>query len=115
MVADLESELDAAMPMHPPESIHSAMRYAVLPAPARRGATKRAPPMLCVAASELLAAAAMEMLHAASLVRDDLPCFDAAPAPQPRQPRPWRRSLGPGGTTPAMTELNSRGHHRPPP
>jgi geranylgeranyl diphosphate synthase type II len=88
LIADVESELDAAMPMRPPESIHSAMRYAVLPGAGKEGAAKRAPPVLCVAACELLGAphaaalptaAALEMLHAASLVHDDLPCFDAAP------------------------------------
>ncbi|CAN6280445.1 unnamed protein product [Urochloa humidicola] len=89
LIADVESELDAAMPMRPPESIHSAMRYAVLPGAGKEaGAAKRAPPVLCVAACEVLgapraaalpAAAALEMLHAASLVHDDLPCFDAAP------------------------------------
>ncbi|AQK73403.1 putative geranylgeranyl pyrophosphate synthase 4 [Zea mays] len=90
LIADVESELDAAMPMQPPESIHYAMRYAVLPGAGKEGAAKRAPPVLCVAACELLgapraaalpAAAALEMLHAASLVlvHDDLPCFDAAP------------------------------------
>jgi geranylgeranyl diphosphate synthase, type II len=88
LIAEVESELDAAMPMRPPESIHSAMRHAVLPGAGKEGSAKRAPPVLCVAACELLgapraaalpAAAALEMLHAASLVHDDLPCFDAAP------------------------------------
>ncbi|KAG8059945.1 hypothetical protein GUJ93_ZPchr0002g23404 [Zizania palustris] len=88
LIAEVESELDAAMPIRPPESIHSAMRYAVLPGAGNEGTAKRAPPVLCVAACELLgapraaalpAAVALEMLHAASLVHDDLPCFDAAP------------------------------------
>ncbi|XP_040376691.1 heterodimeric geranylgeranyl pyrophosphate synthase small subunit, chloroplastic [Oryza brachyantha] len=88
LIADVEAELDAAMPIRPPESIHSAMRYAVLPGAGNEGTAKRAPPVLCVAACELLgapraaalpAAVALEMLHAASLVHDDLPCFDAAP------------------------------------
>lgn len=62
LIADVEAELDAAMPIRTPERIHSAMRYAVLPGAGNEGT-----------------AVALEMLHAASLVHDDLPCFDAAP------------------------------------
>ncbi|KAE8776335.1 heterodimeric geranylgeranyl pyrophosphate synthase small subunit, chloroplastic [Hordeum vulgare] len=88
LISEVEGELDAAMPIRPPESIHNAMRHAVLPGAGKEGAAKRAPPVLCVAACELLGApraaalptaAALEMLHGASLVHDDLPCFDAAP------------------------------------
>jgi geranylgeranyl diphosphate synthase, type II len=46
----VESELDAAMPMQPQESIHSAMCYVVLPDVGKEGAGKRAPPVLYVAA-----------------------------------------------------------------
>ena len=65
-----------------PEHLHEAMRYAVL------GGGKRIRPLLVYAASELRpkemidqvlvdsAAAAIEMIHAYSLVHDDLPCMD---------------------------------------
>jgi geranylgeranyl diphosphate synthase type II len=66
-----------------PPRLAEAMRYAVFP----RGARIR--PRLCLAVAlacgdddpELsdAAAAAVELLHCASLVHDDLPCFDDAP------------------------------------
>ncbi len=62
-----------------PRRLHQAMRYAVL------GGGKRVRPLLAFAAGELsaadpervaLAGAAIEMIHAYSLVHDDLPCMD---------------------------------------
>ncbi len=62
-----------------PERLHQAMRYAVL------GGGKRVRPLLAFAAGELsgadpervaLAGAAVEIIHAYSLVHDDLPCMD---------------------------------------
>ncbi len=62
----------------PPE-LHAAMRYAVL------GGGKRIRPLLAYAAAQLsqasaevadCAACAVEMIHAYSLVHDDLPCMD---------------------------------------
>jgi len=62
-----------------PERLHAAMRYATL------GGGKRVRPQLCFAAGELvragaerleIAAAAIEMMHAYSLVHDDMPCMD---------------------------------------
>jgi farnesyl diphosphate synthase len=62
-----------------PPRLHQAMRYAVL------GGGKRVRPLLCFAAGELVhapperleyAAAAVEMIHAYSLVHDDMPCMD---------------------------------------
>ncbi len=62
-----------------PGRLHSAMRYAVL------GAGKRVRPLLAFAAGELagadvervtIAGAAVELIHAYSLVHDDLPCMD---------------------------------------
>ena len=62
-----------------PQRLHHAMRYAVL------GGGKRVRPLLAFAAGELsqanpervaLAGAAVEMIHAYSLVHDDLPCMD---------------------------------------
>jgi len=62
-----------------PQRLHQAMRYAVL------GGGKRVRPLLAFAAGELagadqervaIAAAAVEMIHAYSLVHDDLPCMD---------------------------------------
>lgn len=64
-----------------PEPIHAAMRYAVL-----RGG-KRLRPVLTLATAELggarsedflHAACAIECVHAASLILDDLPCMDDA-------------------------------------
>jgi len=62
-----------------PARLHSAMRYAVL------DGGKRIRPLLACAAGELseapleralLAGAAVELIHAYSLVHDDLPCMD---------------------------------------
>lgn len=62
-----------------PSRLHSAMRYAVL------GGGKRIRPLLACAAGELVeapldrvleAGAAVELIHAYSLVHDDLPCMD---------------------------------------
>jgi len=62
-----------------PVRLHEAMRYAVL------GGGKRVRPLLVFAAGALFnapvtalaqAAAAVEMIHAYSLVHDDLPCMD---------------------------------------
>src|ERR1043166_8520212 len=63
-----------------PARLHEAMRYAVL------GGGKRVRPLLGFAAGEVtsapperleIAASAVEMIHAYSLVHDDLPCMDA--------------------------------------
>lgn len=62
-----------------PQRLHAAMRYAVL------DGGKRVRPLLAYAAGELFdapadavarAAAAVEMIHAYSLVHDDMPCMD---------------------------------------
>lgn len=62
-----------------PARLHAAMRYATLEG------GKRVRPLLCFAAGEAsgapeerleIAAAAVEMMHAYSLVHDDLPCMD---------------------------------------
>jgi farnesyl diphosphate synthase len=62
-----------------PQRLHQAMRYAVL------DGGKRVRPLLAFAAGELadadpgrvaLAGAAVELIHAYSLVHDDLPCMD---------------------------------------
>src|SRR6185503_13297094 len=62
-----------------PARLHEAMRYAVLEG------GKRVRPLLCFAAGELtgapierleIAGAAVEMMHAYSLVHDDMPCMD---------------------------------------
>jgi farnesyl diphosphate synthase len=77
----IETVLDAFLPPASvlPERLHQAMRYAVL------GGGKRVRPLLAYAAGELAhareervdrAAAAVELIHAYSLVHDDLPCMD---------------------------------------
>jgi farnesyl diphosphate synthase len=62
-----------------PQRLHQAMRYAVL------GGGKRVRPLIAFAAGELaraepgridIAASAVEIMHAYSLVHDDLPCMD---------------------------------------
>jgi farnesyl diphosphate synthase len=79
--ARLETFLEAKLPAanYAPEQLHDAMRYAVL------GGGKRVRPLLAFAASELnradetrvtVVAAAIELIHAYSLVHDDMPCMD---------------------------------------
>jgi farnesyl diphosphate synthase len=77
----IEKTLNAALPAPEiaPARLHSAMRYAVL------GGGKRIRPLLAYGAGELagaqpervdFAAAAVEMIHAYSLVHDDMPAMD---------------------------------------
>jgi farnesyl diphosphate synthase len=77
----LEDRLQQLLPASDiaPSKLHAAMRYAVL------GGGKRVRPLLACAAGELadaplersvLAGAAIELIHAYSLVHDDLPCMD---------------------------------------
>ena len=77
----IEQVLDALLPPAglSPTRLHEAMRYAVL------SGGKRVRPLLAFAAGELAraqqvrverAAAAVELVHAYSLVHDDLPCMD---------------------------------------
>lgn len=77
----VEKSLRSAVPAASakPATIHRAMRYSLL------SGGKRLRPLLCCAASEacggtaltaLPAACAVEMIHAYSLVHDDLPCMD---------------------------------------
>jgi farnesyl diphosphate synthase len=79
--ARVESALARALPAadHEPRRLHAAMRYAVL------GGGKRVRPLLAFAAGEATGAAperldavacAVELIHAYSLVHDDLPCMD---------------------------------------
>lgn len=78
--AHIEMVLDEALPHDtPPTVLHDAMRYSVL------GGGKRVRALLCYAAAELCgtkteiadaAACAVEMIHAYSLVHDDMPCMD---------------------------------------
>lgn len=77
--ARTERALEQWVPLHAPASLGEAMRYAVL------DGGKRLRPMLVLAAAEavqglpaaaLRAAVASELIHAYSLVHDDLPCMD---------------------------------------
>jgi geranylgeranyl diphosphate synthase type II len=84
--ARIEAALRRALAAEPgqptPPLLHEALRAAVL------GGGGRLRPLLCVAVAEACgddrpaltdaAAAAVELLHCASLVHDDLPCFDDA-------------------------------------
>lgn len=76
-----ETALDHCLPPATlaPSRLHTAMRYSVL------GGGKRMRPLLCHAAGEALgadpktvdvAACAVELIHAYSLVHDDMPCMD---------------------------------------
>jgi farnesyl diphosphate synthase len=77
----IENSLQTLLPAADiaPERLHEAMRYTVL------GGGKRVRPLLAYAAGELgnaneervtIAAASVELIHAYSLVHDDLPCMD---------------------------------------
>lgn len=77
----IEDVLDEVLPSAEsiPQKLHSAMRYSVT------GGGKRVRALLCYAAAELCqtdealtdaAAAAVELIHAYSLVHDDMPCMD---------------------------------------
>ncbi len=79
--ARAEEALDALLPEADvvPHKLHEAMRYTVL------GGGKRVRPLLVYASGALFgadaqalarAAAAVEMIHAYSLVHDDMPCMD---------------------------------------
>ena len=79
--ARIEKVLERWLPPaeKPPERLHSAMRYAVL------GGGKRLRPLLIYATGETLGvtaekldgpAAAVEIIHAYSLIHDDLPAMD---------------------------------------
>lgn len=80
-VQRVESVLQRVLPAPEiaPPRLHEAMRYVAL------GGGKRARPLLAFAAGELagadpgrveIGAAAVELIHAYSLVHDDLPCMD---------------------------------------
>jgi len=79
--ARVEAAIERYLPASgtPPARLHEAMRYAVL------GAGKRVRPVLCYLAGEAVGvpvealdgpAAAVEMIHAYSLIHDDLPAMD---------------------------------------
>jgi farnesyl diphosphate synthase len=79
--ARVERALERVLPAadHTPQRLHQAMRYGVL------GSGKRVRPMLAFAAGEAAdaplerldaVACALELIHAYSLVHDDLPCMD---------------------------------------
>lgn len=79
--ARIEQMLNLALPPSglAPKLLHSAMRYSAL------GGGKRVRALLCYATSELCetdigiadaAAGAIELIHAYSLVHDDMPCMD---------------------------------------
>ncbi|MFC3685770.1 polyprenyl synthetase family protein [Hydrogenophaga luteola] len=78
----LEQELTCALSPSAPPRLMAAMRHAVFPGGARIR------PQLCLAVAQACgddapeltdaAAVAIELLHCASLVHDDMPCFDDA-------------------------------------
>ena len=79
--AQIETSLETLLPASSIalERLHDAMRYSVL------GGGKRIRPLLAYAAGEVcdadnervsIAAAAVELIHAYSLVHDDMPCMD---------------------------------------
>jgi farnesyl diphosphate synthase len=77
--ADVERALECWVPADAPAQLGQAMRYAV------RGGGPRLRPLLVLAACEALngdrhaalrAACSVELIHAYSLVHDDMPCMD---------------------------------------
>lgn len=77
----MEESLAARLPQSavPPARLHEAMRYSTL------GGGKRVRPMLAFAAGQVcdadtgrlaIVGSAVEMIHAYSLIHDDLPCMD---------------------------------------
>ena len=75
----VEAALEAWVPLHAPAGLGLAMRYGVL------DGGKRVRPLLVLAASQavhglreaaLRAACAVELIHAYSLIHDDMPCMD---------------------------------------
>ena len=77
----IETAIERSLPPadRPPGTLHAAMRYAVL------GGGKRVRPLLAYAGGEVTGAdpadvdacaVAVELMHAYSLVHDDLPCMD---------------------------------------
>lgn len=79
--ARIEDVLNEVLPdsEQTPQQLHNAMRYCTL------GGGKRVRALLCYAAAELCdtritiadaAASAVELIHAYSLVHDDMPCMD---------------------------------------
>ncbi|KAL7101766.1 hypothetical protein ACP275_08G075200 [Erythranthe tilingii] len=78
-VTAVNQALDSALPLANPIGIHEAMRYSLL------SGGKRICPIVCLAACRLVggdesaampSACALEMIHAMSLMHDDLPCMD---------------------------------------
>ena len=79
--ARVDAELERLLPLEtePPRALHSAMRYAVFSGGKRlRPALAFASALACGAERDraLPVAAAVELLHAYSLVHDDLPAMD---------------------------------------
>ncbi|KAK4259339.1 hypothetical protein QN277_005681 [Acacia crassicarpa] len=84
LMCQINHKLDEAIPVNFPPQIYEAMRYSVLAKDAKRSA-----PVMCIATCELFGAhrsaafptaCALEMVHAASLIHDDLPCMDDSPS-----------------------------------
>jgi farnesyl diphosphate synthase len=78
-LAEVERALERWVPEHAPAGLGAAMRYGVL------DGGKRLRPLLVLAAAEavggstesaLRAACAVELIHAYSLIHDDMPCMD---------------------------------------
>jgi geranylgeranyl diphosphate synthase type II len=78
-VKAVNEALDRAIPARQPERLSEAMRYSAL------AGGKRLRPILAIAACELVGgsaavampvACAVEMVHAMSLIHDDMPCMD---------------------------------------
>src|SRR5215217_634627 len=78
-LAAFEATLDDLVPANAPAGLGATMRYAVL------GGGKRLRPLLALAScaavdgdrfAAMRAACAVELIHAYSLVHDDMPCMD---------------------------------------
>ncbi|MFY7914076.1 MAG: polyprenyl synthetase family protein, partial [Rubrivivax sp.] len=78
-LAAVEQALEAWVPAHAPGGLGTVMRYGVL------DGGKRLRPLLVLAAAQAVqgqdeaamrAAVAVELIHAYSLIHDDMPCMD---------------------------------------
>nr|QEY10179.1 barbata geranylgeranyl diphosphate synthase [Scutellaria barbata] len=78
-ISMVNQALEAAVPVREPIKLHEAMRYSLL------SGGKRICPIVCLASCHLVggddsaalpSAVALEMIHAMSLMHDDLPCMD---------------------------------------
>ncbi|GLJ55173.1 hypothetical protein SUGI_1184110 [Cryptomeria japonica] len=111
LIESVNRELHNLIPLSN-DRIEEAMRYSVI-----GGAGKRSCPLMCIAACEavggqreeaLPVACALEMIYAASLILDDLPCMDDDSL---RRGRPSAHAESPGAAIRASDALCALAFH----